>query len=156
MESKDINIEAAKKISLEGNDNKHYRLNDFKGKKIVLYFYPKDDTPGCTIQSKDYSNLYDQFLENNAIVIGCSKGDANEKEKFKNKYSLKQLLLADTNLELCKAMNVLKEKKFFGKNIVSISRSSFIFNENGDLCCSQYNVKHSEDASNNLEIIKNM
>ncbi|ALV23550.1 hypothetical protein ASO20_02730 [Mycoplasma sp. (ex Biomphalaria glabrata)] len=145
------------KISIEilahkllGSDQKEHCLNDYKGKYIVLYFYPMDNTPGCTIQGHKYTELLSKFEELNAVVIGVSKGNAAKKEGFAQKECYKHLLLADhPELVLSKYFGVT------GKVFGLISRSSFIISPDQEIIFSNKKVDHNDDAQINYDFLKN-
>ncbi len=109
------------------------KLSDLKGKNIVLYFYPKDDTPGCTIEAQDFNNRLKEFAKHDCIIIGVSKDNTNSHKKFIEKYSLKFDLLADISTEICQSYNVLKEKSMFGKKYLGIDRSTFLIDKIGKI-----------------------
>ena len=106
-------------------------LSDFLGKKVVLYFYPKDSTPGCTRQACAFAQSYDGFCEKNVAVIGVSKDSAASHVKFAQKYSLPFTLLADPELQAIQAYGVWQEKKLYGKVSMGVVRTTFIIDENG-------------------------
>ena len=103
------------------------------GKAVVLYFYPKDDTPGCTIESTDFSALLDDFQKANAMVLGISRDNLRSHEKFRAKFDYQHHLLADTDAMLCKRFNVLKEKTMYGKPVTGVVRSTFLVDGAGRL-----------------------
>ncbi len=107
---------------------KTFNLNDYKGKYVILYFYPKDSTPGCTIESVGFKNRSEDFAKANAVIFGVSKDTLNSHEKFKAKHHMPFELIADTDMILCNAFEVLKEKSMFGKKYMGIERSTFIIN----------------------------
>lgn len=106
-------------------------LSDFKGKKVVLYFYPKDSTPGCTKQACAFKASYDLYKEKDIIVIGISKDSSKSHQRFKEKYELPFLLLSDEKLEAIQAYDVWKEKKLYGKTYMGVTRSTYILDEDG-------------------------
>ena len=112
----------------EGND---VSLSDFKGKKVVLYFYPKDNTPGCTRQACAFAGLYKEFEKKGAVVIGISKDSVASHIKFAEKYDLPFILLSDPDLEAIKAYGVWQEKKMCGKVSMGVVRTTFIIDEEG-------------------------
>ncbi|WP_391557853.1 thioredoxin-dependent thiol peroxidase [Robertmurraya sp.] len=118
-------------VALPASNGKTVRLSDFKGKNIVLYFYPKDMTPGCTTQACDFRDLHESFADLNAVIIGVSTDPMSIHEKFIDKYDLPFLLLADEEQELSEAFGVWKLKKNFGKEYMGIERSTFILDEEG-------------------------
>lgn len=118
-------------VALPASNGKTVRLSDFKGKNIVLYFYPKDMTPGCTTQACDFRDQHESFADLNAVIIGVSTDPMSRHEKFIDKYDLPFLLLADEEQELSEAFGVWKLKKNFGKEYMGIERSTFILDEEG-------------------------
>jgi len=118
-------------IKLQGSDEKKYTLREFKGQKIVLYFYPKDNTSGCTLESKDFTCLKDQYAKKGYTVIGVSKDSVRSHKNFILKQELDLLLLADVEQELIKSFDVLKEKSMYGKKYMGVVRSTFILDEQG-------------------------
>ncbi|MGS2780508.1 thioredoxin-dependent thiol peroxidase [Robertmurraya sp. GLU-23] len=127
----DVIGKIAPDIALPASNGKAVRLSDFKGKNIVLYFYPKDMTPGCTSQACDFRDQHESFANLNAVIIGVSTDPISRHEKFIDKYDLPFLLLADVEQKLSEAFGVWKLKKNFGKEYMGIERSTFILNEEG-------------------------
>lgn len=116
---------------LKDEQNQDINLNDFKGKKVVLYFYPKDNTPGCTKEACSFRDAYDDILEAGAVVIGISKDNTSSHEKFKNKHNLPFYLLSDLDNSVIESYGAWQEKKMYGKTFMGIVRSTFIIDENG-------------------------
>lgn len=112
-------------------DGQEVKLSDFRGKKVVLYFYPKDDTPGCTAQSCDLRDNYDRFLAQGYEVLGVSADDEKSHVKFRQKFNLPFDLLADTDHKMVNDYGVWGEKSMFGKKYMGINRTTFIIDENG-------------------------
>lgn len=138
-------------------EGKPVSLADFLGKKnVVLYFYPKDDTPGCTIEAKEFTQLIDQFAELDTVVIGVSRDPCESHKRFCEKYGLKVALLADPEGEICRAYDVLYEKEKEGKKVLSIRRSTFVIDKNGKIVYAQYGVKPEGHAQEVLEFIRNL
>ncbi len=119
-------------FSLKDKDNKVHKLSNIKSKYIVLYFYPKDDTPGCTIEAGSFNNNINKFKELNIEVIGISGGNEKTKKDFCAKYGLNITLLSDSDFEVSKKYGVFREKNFFGKKINAIGRITFII-KNGKI-----------------------
>ena len=107
-------------------DEESFTLSQAAGKIVVLYFYPKDDTPGCTIEGNDFSALLEDFTRANALVFGISRDSVRSHEKFRAKYDYRHHLLADTAADLCNRFAVLKQKTMYGKPVTGVSRSTFI------------------------------
>ncbi len=106
-------------------------MSDFKGKKVVVYFYPKDNTPGCTRQACAFRNAYDGFKKEDIQVIGISKDSIKSHQKFAEKHELPFILLSDPDLVAIKAFDVWKEKKMYGKTALGVVRATYIIDENG-------------------------
>ena len=118
-------------FTLKDGKGNEVSLSSFLGKKVILYFYPKDNTPGCTRQACAFAGAYDQFKNIDAEVIGISKDSVASHEKFAAKYSLPFILLSDPELEAIKVYGVWQEKKLYGKLSFGVVRSTFIIDENG-------------------------
>lgn len=132
-------------------------LNDFKGKKnIVLYFYPKDDTSGCTLEANQFTTLVNDFGQLDTVIIGVSKDDCASHQAFIQKYNLKVMLLADTSGELCSNYGVWQEKEKNGIKKMGIVRSTFIINKQGQLAYVEYGVTADGHAQSILEIIRTL
>lgn len=141
-------------IKLEANDDKQYSLRDFNGEKIVLYFYPKDNTSGCTLESKSFTSLKNEYAELGYKIIGCSRDSVKSHKNFIQKQELDLLLLSDKDEKLVKALDVLKEKSMYGKTYMGIVRSTFLLDENGDITKEFRNVKAKGHAESLLEELK--
>ncbi|MBE6539443.1 MAG: thioredoxin-dependent thiol peroxidase [Ruminococcaceae bacterium] len=137
-------------IDKEGNN---VSLADFLGKKIVLYFYPKDNTPGCTRQACAFASAYEDFKTNNIAVIGISKDSVSSHKKFAEKYSLPFVLLSDPELVAIKAYDVWQEKKMCGKVGMGVVRTTFIIDENGNIEKIMPKVKPDTNAMEILEYL---
>lgn len=118
-------------FSVEGDDGKKVSLSDYTGKNVVLYFYPKDDTPGCTLESKDFRDNKKHFDACNTVILGVSKDSVKSHVKFKDKYDLPFVLLSDEALKLCEAYGVWTEKSMMGKKYMGIERSTFLIDDKG-------------------------
>ncbi|HEY4567596.1 MAG TPA: thioredoxin-dependent thiol peroxidase [Savagea sp.] len=118
-------------IELNNQDGKKVTLDDFKGKYVVLYFYPKDDTPGCTTQACDFRDNLDTFSDLNAVILGVSPDDEKSHNKFIEKFDIPYDLLVDTEKEAAKAYDVWRLRKMFGKEFMGIERSTFIIDPEG-------------------------
>lgn len=125
----------------------------FRGKYIVLYFYPRDDTPGCTQEAQDFRDLYDDFIEKNAVILGISRDTVRKHENFKKKYDIPFPLLADTEETVCQMFAVMKDKVMFGKPARGIERSTFLINPEGIICAVWRKVKVNEHAKIVLQAI---
>ena len=135
------------------DNDKVLKFDDLTGKKLVIYFYPKDDTPGCTQEAIDFNKLLSDFNGFKTTIIGVSKDSIEKHKKFKDKYNLKVNLASDENVKICKAFQVWVEKSMYGKKYMGIERSTFLFDENLVLINSWRNVKvkgHAQDVLNFL------
>jgi thioredoxin-dependent peroxiredoxin len=142
-------------FSTNNQNNKPINLTDFSEKKnIVLYFYPKDDTPGCTIEANQFTDLVDEFSKTDTIIFGVSKDDANSHRAFIEKFKLKIDLLADTDGKLCEAYDVWQEKEKKGVKKMGIVRSTFIIDTSGKLVDVEYGVTAEGHAKKVLDKIK--
>lgn len=121
----------APNFTLPNQNNELVSLSDFLGKKIVLYFYPKDNTSGCTKQALGFKELYNEYINNRYIIIGISKDSVSSHKKFVDNYELPFILLSDTSLDILKTYDVWHEKKLYGKSYMGIVRTTYIINEQG-------------------------
>ena len=129
------------------------KLSDFRGKRVVLYFYPKDDTPGCTTQACNFRDSYVDIEAHNAVVLGVSPDDVGSHQKFKTKFHLPFPLLVDEDHAIAEAYGVWAEKTNFGKKYMGIVRSHFVIDENGKIVDTQYNVKADESLTEAMEAL---
>ncbi len=118
-------------FTLPSDENRTVSLKDFRGKKVILYFYPKDNTPGCTKEACDFRDSEMHFKAKNTEIIGISKDSAEKHSQFKNKYTLPFTLLSDINGDVCEAYGILNKKSLFGNTFLGIERSTFLIDENG-------------------------
>ena len=118
-------------FTLPGSDQCQHRLKDYLGRKVILYFYPRDHTPGCTNEAKDFRDAIQSFKDQNAVILGVSRDSVQSHEKFVAKHDLPFILLSDTEETVCKQYDVLKEKNMYGKKAIGIERSTFIIDETG-------------------------
>lgn len=140
-------------FTLEDAEGNKVSLADFIGKKVVLYFYPKDNTAGCTRQACAFAAAYDQFKAKNAVVIGISKDSAASHAKFRQKFSLPFVLLADPELQAIQAYGVWQEKKLYGKTSMGVVRTTFIIDEEGFIRHIMPKVKPDTNAAEVLALI---
>lgn len=129
------------------------RLSEFRGKKVVLYFYPKDNTSGCTAEAEGFRDAYEKIAARNAVIVGVSKDSVSSHLKFAEKYSLPFILLSDEDKAVITAYGVLKEKKMYGKSVVGVNRTTFVIDENGIIESAYYAVRaagHAEEISCSL------
>ena len=141
-------------FNLDSTDGKIYSLKNSIGKYVVLYFYPKDDTPGCTIETNDFNKLLPKFKKLNCDVFGISKDDLKSHYKFKEKYNIKFNLLSDVELNILKKYKVWVKKKFMGREFMGIVRTTFLIDPNGKFVKIWYNVKVKDHAKEVLETLK--
>ena len=137
----------APNFTLNDKDGKAVSLSDFLGKKVVLYFYPKDNTPGCTRQACAFAGAYGEFRSKNVEVIGISRDSVASHVKFAEKYNLPFTLLSDPELEIIKAYGVWQEKKLYGKVSMGVVRTTFIIDENGNIEKIMKKVKPDTNAA---------
>ncbi len=128
-------------------------LSDYRGKKVVLYFYPKDMTAGCTKQACAFGELYPQFMEKGAVVLGVSKDTVASHKKFEEKYGLPFTILSDTEKEVIQAYDVWKEKKNYGKSYMGVVRTTYLIDENGIIIDANDKVKAADDAHMMLKML---
>ena len=140
-------------FSLPDKDGNIVSLKDFFGKKVLVYFYPRDNTPGCTRQAIAYKENLEKFNELGVTVIGISKDSAASHQKFACNYELPFILLSDTELETIKAYGVWQERKLYGKVSMGVARSSFVIDENGNISVAKYKVKPDDNAEKMIALI---
>jgi len=150
-----INAKAPSFVAISTSQNK-YSLKDSIGKFVVLYFYPKDDTPGCTIETIDFNKLLSKFKRLDCEVYGISKDDLKSHDKFKDKYKIKFDLLADEDLKVLKKYKVWGKKKFMGREFMGVIRTTFLIDKNGKILKVWNNVKVKDHAKEVLEALKNI
>jgi len=143
-------------IKLAATGEQVIRLSDFKGKNIVLYFYPKDSTPGCTLEGQDFRDSKRKFSAINTVILGVSRDSIKSHENFKSKQSFSFDLLSDPDEKLCKQFDVIKEKNMYGKKVIGIERSTFLIDENGILVKEWRKVKVKGHVGEVLEEIKKL
>jgi thioredoxin-dependent peroxiredoxin len=141
-------------FSLPASNGQTVQLADFLGKNVVLYFYPKDMTPGCTTEACDFRDMHQDFSSLNTVILGVSPDPVSKHEKFIEKYGLPFLLLADENNEVAKAYDVWKLKKNFGKEYMGIERSTFIINPEGKVVKEWRKVKVKEHTDEVFQYIQ--
>ena len=143
------------KFELEDSNGNKVKSADYKGKKHVIYFYPKDFTPGCTVEADEFSKNYNKFKKAGIHIIGISKDDADSHKKFCEKMKIPFVLLADTKTEVAKKFGVWGKKKFMGREYMGISRSTFLVNEKGKIFKAFPKVKAAGHADEVLEVFTN-
>ena len=140
-------------FTLPDQNGKAHSLSDYAGKKVILYFYPKDNTPGCTKQACGFADRYPQFLEKGAVVLGVSKDSVSSHKNFEQKYALPFPLLSDPEKEVIQAYDVWKEKKNYGKVSLGVVRTTYLIDENGIIIKAVGNVKAAENPERMLELV---
>ena len=143
----------APEFVLQDKDGNEVALNSFLGKKVVLYFYPRDNTPGCTRQACAFASAYDEFKTKDIVVIGISKDSVASHQKFAEKYNLPFILLSDPERIAIEAFGVWQEKKMYGKVSMGVVRSTFIIDENGIIEKVMPKVKPDTNAAEILEYL---
>ena len=144
----------APNFTLQDKDGINISLSDFYGKKVVLYFYPKDNTPGCTRQACDFAENFERFKEIDAVVIGISKDGIASHQKFAQKYELPFILLSDPELMAIRAYDVWKEKKLYDKVSMGVVRSTYIISEQGIIEHVMPKVKPDTNAEEVLALLE--
>jgi len=135
----------APSFTLPDQDGKKHKLSDYKGKYVVLFFYPKDDTPGCTKESCGFRDLASEFAAIDAVVLGCSILDSKSKKAFAEKYNLKFPLLSDEDHTLAESYGVWKEKSMYGKTYMGVSRETFVIDPEGKIAMHWPKASGSEE-----------
>lgn len=130
-----------------------HKLEDYKGKKVILYFYPKDNTPGCTKEACGYNENLSSFNDKNVVILGISKDSVSSHKKFESNFGLEFTLLSDENLDAIKKYDVWKEKKNYGKTYMGVLRTTYLINEEGIIVFANDKVKAASDALTMLEKI---
>jgi len=143
-------------FTLPSTNNANYSLKDSLGKYVVLYFYPKDDTPGCTIETNDFNKLLLKFKKLECEVYGISKDNLKSHNKFRDKYKIKFDLLADEETKVLKKYKVWAKKKFMGREFMGILRTTFLIDKKGKIINVWENVKVKDHAKEVLETLKNI
>ena len=144
----------APNFTLYGKDGRTVSLSDFKGKRVVLYFYPKDNTPGCTRQACAFAGVYSRFKTLGVEVIGISRDSAASHLRFAEKYNLPFIILSDPECEVIKAYGVWQEKNMYGKKTMGVVRTTYIISPEGEIEHVMPKVKPDTNASEILEILE--
>jgi peroxiredoxin Q/BCP len=144
----------APKFSLKDETGTMRSLSDYLGHQVILYFYPKDDTPGCTTEACNFRDDYSAYVDRNVIILGVSPDSVSSHKKFKDKFELPFPLLADENQSVCEAYSVWGEKNFMGKNYMGVLRTTFIIDEKGLVAHVFEDVKPAQHSSEILAKLK--
>lgn len=143
-----------KNFTLPATGEQNLSLNDFEGRKLIIYFYPKDNTPGCTREGQDFRDLYTRFVAMGTDVVGVSRDSVRTHENFKAKHDFPFHLLSDKDEALCKQFDVIKEKKLYGRTYMGIERSTFLLGPDGVLLEEWRKVKVPGHAQAVLDAVK--
>jgi peroxiredoxin Q/BCP len=143
-------------FSLPDADMEMLKLSKLRGKNVVLYFYPKDDTPGCTVEAIEFSDLEDEFIKQNTVILGVSKDDCLSHAAFRDKHGLAINLLADVDGKVCDKYGVWQEKEKDGVRKMGIVRSTFVIDPEGQIRHTQYGVVAKGHAHEILNIVKSL
>lgn len=146
----------APEFSLPDQNGDMHTLSEYAGKKVILYFYPRDNTPGCTKQACGFSELYPQIKEKGAVVLGVSKDSVASHKKFEEKYNLGFTLLSDTELSAIQAYDVWKEKKNYGKVSMGVVRTTYLIDENGIIIKAIEKVKAADNPAQMLDELSSL
>ncbi|GFN33331.1 thioredoxin-dependent thiol peroxidase [Paenibacillus xylaniclasticus] len=140
-------------FTLDSSDGKPVSLSDYIGKKVILFFYPKDMTTACTQEACDFRDSHEQFAEQNAVIIGISTDDVARHNKFIAKYELPYVLLADTEHQVCELYGVWQMKKLYGREYMGLVRSTFLIDEKGELIQEWRNIRVKGHAEQVLAVV---
>ena len=144
----------AANFTLPSTNKKNFTLTESLGKYVVLYFYPKDDTPGCTVETNDFNKFYSKFKKLNCEVYGISKDNIKSHDKFREKYKIKFDLLSDEELKVLKKYKVWGKKKFMGREFMGVIRSTFLIDKKGKTVKIWNNVKVKDHAKEVLDTLQ--
>ena len=143
-------------FKLPSTNKKEYSIKDSIGNYVIIYFYPKDDTPGCTIETNDFNKLLPKFKKLNCEIFGISKDNLKSHNKFRDKYKIKFDLLADEQIEVLKKYKVWRKKKFMGREFMGIIRSTYLIDKKGKILKVWDNVKVKDHAKEVLKTLQNI
>ena len=150
------NNSKAPDFKLPSTNKSNYQLKDSLGKYVVIYFYPKDDTPGCTIETNDFNKLFSKFKKLNCEIFGISRDNLKSHDKFREKFKVKFDLLSDEETKVVKKYKVWGKKKFMGREYMGINRSTFLINPKGKIVKIWENVNVKDHALEVLETLKSI
>ncbi|MGN1389634.1 MAG: thioredoxin-dependent thiol peroxidase [Bulleidia sp.] len=140
-------------FTLPDQNGTMHRLSDYRGKKVILYFYPKDNTSGCTKEACGFAERYPQFQEKDAVILGVSKDSVASHKKFEQNYQLPFTLLSDENKEVLQKYEVWKEKNMYGRKTMGVVRSTYLIDENGIIVKAMEKVKAADNPQQMLEAL---
>lgn len=140
-------------FTLLNQNGDNISLSDYRGQKVILYFYPKDNTPGCTKQACGFAQLYPDFVKKGAVILGVSKDSVKSHKKFEEKYQLPFTLLSDPDLVAIQAYDVWKEKNMYGKKVMGVVRTTYLINEEGIIEKAYTKVKAAQNPNDMLEVL---
>jgi len=143
-------------FTAEATGDQKVRLKDLRGKNVVIYFYPKDSTPGCTTEGRDFSDLHGRFKRANTVIFGVSRDSIASHEKFKEKQGFRFDLISDPDEKLCKQFDVIHEKTLYGRKFMGVVRSTFLIDTDGKLRQEWRKVKVAGHAEEVLEAVKSL
>ena len=140
-------------FTLLNQNGEEISLSQYRGQKVILYFYPKDNTPGCTKQACGFAQLYPDFTEKGAVILGVSKDSVKSHKKFEEKYQLPFTLLSDPDLVAIQAYDIWKEKNMYGKKVMGVVRTTYLINEEGIIEKAYTKVKAAQNPNDMLEVL---
>lgn len=140
-------------FTLLNQNGEEISLSQYRGQKVILYFYPKDNTPGCTKQACRFAQLYPDFVKKGAVILGVSKDSVKSHKKFEEKYQLPFTLLSDPDLVAIQAYDVWKEKNMYGKKVMGVVRTTYLINEEGIIEKAYTKVKAAQNPNDMLEVL---
>ncbi len=149
----EINIDD---FELPATGGTNFKLSEQRGKQVVVYFYPKDDTSGCTIEGQEFTALHDDFTRANAVVVGVSRDNLDSHAKFKTKFGFSFELLADVDEKVCEQFGVMKLKNMYGNQVRGVDRSTFVFNTQGQLVKAWRGLKAPGHAAEVLAFVQSL
>jgi len=141
-------------FTLPATDGVTFQLHNTRGKTLVIFFYPKDNTPGCTTESQQFRDLYAEFKKAHCEVVGISRDSLKSHENFKSKFSLPYTLLSDTEEKVCEQFSVMKLKNMYGKQVRGIERSTFVLDSTGKICKEWRGLKADGHAQQVLDFVR--
>jgi peroxiredoxin Q/BCP len=148
--------EKVKDFELPATSGSPFKLSAQKGKKVVIYFYPKDSTPGCTLEGQEFRDLYPKFRKANTVVVGISRDSLKSHESFRSKHEFPFELLSDPDETVCEQFGVMKLKNMYGKQVRGVERSTFVINANGQLAREWRGVKAPGHAAEVLAFVETL